>query len=130
LPFKGIIMEIRSIGNNQTAPAIADNAPAPASPALESKPAAAPVEPEAAVQQPGTNSSAVQVAEALKSINNTIQTLAQNVEFSIDEDSDRAIVKVIDRETKEVIRQMPTKEALEIAKALDRVQGLLIRQQA
>jgi len=29
-----------------------------------------------------------------------------------------------------VIRQMPSAEALEIAKALDRLQGLLIRQQA
>ena len=82
------------------------------------------------MQQPGVNPPAAQVTEALKNINKTIQTLAQNVEFSIDEESDRAIVKVVDRETKEVIRQMPTKEALEIAKALDRVQGLLIRQQA
>ncbi len=74
--------------------------------------------------------SIAQVAEAVKGINKAIQTISQNVEFSIDEDSDRAIVKVIDRETKEVIRQMPSKEALEIAKALDKVQGLLIKQQA
>lgn len=123
-------MEIRSIGNNQVATVMADKGVTTAAPALESKPAAAPAQLQAAVQQPNVEPPAAQVADALKSINKTIQTLAQNVEFSIDEESDRAIVKVVDRETKEVIRQMPTKEALEIAKALDRVQGLLIRQQA
>ena len=40
------------------------------------------------------------------------------------------IVKVVDRETREVLRQMPTQEALEIAKALDRTQGLLIKLEA
>lgn len=123
-------MEIRSVGNNQTTVVSADKGPAPAAPAFESKPAVAPAQLETAVQQPDANPPAAQVAEALQSINKTIQVMAQNVEFSVDEESDRAIVKVVDRETKEVIRQMPTKEALEIAKALDRVQGLLIRQQA
>ena len=40
------------------------------------------------------------------------------------------MVKVIDRSTKEVIRQIPSKEMLELAQALERLQGLLIRQQA
>jgi flagellar protein FlaG len=40
------------------------------------------------------------------------------------------VVKVIDQQTKEVIRQVPTQEVLEISKAIDRAQGLLIRQQA
>ncbi|MFD2272939.1 flagellar protein FlaG [Undibacterium arcticum] len=38
------------------------------------------------------------------------------------------MVKVVDQRTQEVIRQMPSPEALEIAKALDKMQGLLIRQ--
>ncbi|HEX7633662.1 MAG TPA: flagellar protein FlaG, partial [Noviherbaspirillum sp.] len=45
-------------------------------------------------------------------------------------DTDRPVVKVVDQQTKTVIRQIPTEETLEIAKALDRVQGLLIRQKA
>ncbi|MFC6521248.1 flagellar protein FlaG [Undibacterium arcticum] len=40
------------------------------------------------------------------------------------------MVKVVDQRTQEVIRQMPSPEALEIAKALDKMQGLLIRQKA
>jgi len=70
------------------------------------------------------------VAKAVDSINETMRTLSQGIEFSIDEDSKRLVVKVVDQHTGDVIRQMPSAEALEIAKALDRLQGLLIRQQA
>ena len=59
-----------------------------------------------------------------------MKTRESGVEFTIDEDSHRTVVKVVDQETKELIRQMPSAEALEISKALDRVQGLLINQKA
>ena len=90
----------------------------------------APVATAAAVEPPKAAPSPEQVTQALKSINKTLQSLSQGLEFTIDEDSQRTIVKVVDRETKDVIRQMPSKEALEIAKALDQVSGLLIRQKA
>ncbi len=71
-----------------------------------------------------------QVGEALKSINSVLQVRSQDLEFSVDSESDRTIVTVTDKNTKEVIRQMPTREAMEIAKALDRLQSLLIKQTA
>lgn len=71
-----------------------------------------------------------QVNEAVQNINKTMQAMGQKLEFSVDEESKRTIVKVVDERTREVIRQMPSQEALEIAKALDRLQGLLIRQTA
>jgi flagellar protein FlaG len=70
-----------------------------------------------------------QLPEALKRINTVLQIRSPDLEFSID-DSARTIVKVIDTTTQEVIRQMPSKEALEIAKALERLDGLLIRDKA
>jgi flagellar protein FlaG len=70
------------------------------------------------------------LAKAVENINQTMRAMSQGLEFSIDDDSKRLVVKVVDQQTKEVIRQMPSAEALEIAKALDRVQGLLIRQKA
>ncbi len=85
---------------------------------------AAPVEKSAAVP------SLEQVQHAVTNINKSLQTLSQDLEFSVDTDSNRTIVKVVDQKTKEVIRQIPTPEALEIAKALDTVKGLLIKQTA
>ena len=91
---------------------------------------AAPAITSAAVQPPTSAPSAEQVTQALKSINKTMESLSQGLEFSIDEDSHRTVVKVVDRSTNDVIRQIPTEEALEIAKALDQSSGLLIRQKA
>ncbi|PIG29265.1 flagellar protein FlaG [Janthinobacterium sp. 35] len=71
-----------------------------------------------------------EVKQAVSDINKAMQFMSRELEFSVDTDSERTVVKVIDQQTREVIRQMPTKEALEIGKALEKVQGLLIRQTA
>ncbi|OYO30436.1 flagellar protein FlaG [Janthinobacterium sp. PC23-8] len=71
-----------------------------------------------------------EVKQAVSDINKAMQFMSRQLEFSVDTDSERTIVKVIDQQTGEVIRQMPTKEALEIGKALEKAQGLLIKQTA
>jgi flagellar protein FlaG len=40
------------------------------------------------------------------------------------------VVKVIDTETKQVLRQLPSEESLEIAKNLNSMKGLLINSKA
>ena len=92
-------------------------------------PVAVPDVPHAALQQDAASQRG-ELTNAVATINKAVQALAPSLEFSIDADSKRTIVKIVDQDTKEVIRQMPTVEALEIAKALDRLQGLLIRQTA
>lgn len=77
-----------------------------------------------------TPAHAARVEQAVKTINASLHTQRQGVEFTIDRDSQRTVVKVVDQETQQVLRQMPTQEALDIAKALDRLQGLLIKQEA
>ena len=39
-------------------------------------------------------------------------------------------MKVVDASTDEVIRQIPSEEIISIAKALDKLQGLLVEQKA
>ncbi|HEU4372950.1 MAG TPA: flagellar protein FlaG [Telluria sp.] len=122
-------MEIRPHLN--TVPAPAPQADKPASlAAVTARAEAAPTQTVIAAQQPNAPAGEDQVAHALKSINQVLQDRSQDLEFSVDADSTRTIVKVVDKNTQEVIRQMPTQEALEIAKALDRLQSLLIKQQA
>lgn len=71
-----------------------------------------------------------QVNQAVEAINKTIQSASQNLEFSVDGDTSGVVVKVVDQQTRQVLRQIPTEEALEIAKSLDKLQGLLIKQTA
>jgi flagellar protein FlaG len=63
-------------------------------------------------------------------INKALQTFSRNIQFSVDESTGKSVVKVVDMETGDLIRQMPSQEALDIARALDRLQGMLIRQKA
>jgi len=71
-----------------------------------------------------------QLKNAVDQINKTIQSLANNLQFSMEKIQGMQVVKVVDNETQQVIRQIPTEEMLDIAKRLDELQGLLIRQKA
>jgi flagellar protein FlaG len=81
-------------------------------------------------QQASKEPSREQLNKAVSALNQSSQIKTQGIEFSIDEDSQRTVVKVIDQETKEVLRQIPTKEALELAKTFDSAKGSLISQSA
>ncbi len=83
-----------------------------------------------AVQQTGATPGLDQIKHAVQDINKSLQSLSQGLEFSVDTDTKEVIVKVVDQQTKEVLRQMPSKEALDIAKALDQVLGKLIKTKA
>jgi len=71
-----------------------------------------------------------QVDAAVKKLNDAMSASAQSLEFSVDHDSKQIVVKLIDQGTKEVLRQIPSVEALEMAKSIDKMQGRLIHQTA
>ncbi|WP_192805062.1 flagellar protein FlaG [Noviherbaspirillum aerium] len=125
-------MEIRPISSNLQSNLAANDVGVSSKPVAVATSVAAPVQTSVtAVQQPGAVPSMGELSEAVKNINKTLQTKSQNIEFAVDQDSERMVVKVVDRTSGEVLRQIPSEEALEISKALDHaLQGLLIKQQA
>jgi flagellar protein FlaG len=56
--------------------------------------------------------------------------MAQDLRFTIDKETGKTVVRIIDSTTDEVIRQIPSEEVLAISKAIDRMQGLLLKQKA
>lgn len=74
--------------------------------------------------------SAKEVKEAAQKVQEFVKTMSSDLQFSVDESSGSFVVKVVDRATQDVIRQIPSEEMLAISKALERLQGLLIKQQA
>lgn len=124
-------MELQSIGNVASNVAATTSKPAHAvESAVAVKPAAAPTEVNTSIQQPVSVPSMGQLTQAVKSINKFLQDQGQNLEFTVDSDSQRTIVKVVDQDTREVLRQIPSEETLEIARALDQVTGLLVHEKA
>ncbi len=58
------------------------------------------------------------VERAAESLNDYAQSFQRDIEFSVDEELGRPIVHVVDRNTQEVIRQIPSEVALRLARNL------------
>lgn len=74
-----------------------------------------------------------ELGEAVESINQFVNAQMRTLNFSVDENSGKPVVKVVDFDTKDVIRQIPGEEVLKMASAIKRLQedlgsatGLLI----
>lgn len=81
----------------------------------------------AASTQPGRE----QIGQAVQQMQRSLPSMARNLQFSLDEETGRTVVKVVDTDTNEVIRQIPSEEALAIAQTLDKEStGLLLKQKA
>jgi flagellar protein FlaG len=70
------------------------------------------------------------VEEAVSSIKAFAQSVQRNLNFSLDESTGRVVVKVTDGDSGELIRQIPSEDALRLAESLDEVRSLLFRAEA
>lgn len=57
-----------------------------------------------------------EVLEAVQNLNDYVQNTRRELNFSVDEETGRTVVKVIDHESKKVIRQIPAEEILDVAR--------------
>ncbi len=71
-----------------------------------------------------------QVADAVEKLSKFVSNIRPEISFSVDESSGTRVVKIIDRQSKEVVRQIPSEEAIQLAQALDKLQGLFVRDTA
>ena len=120
---------------NSYATGTAPVAPAPSAAVVRSatpeRSQAAPVTPvTAAKQTSGASADDIKLDQAVEAINKFLKPVASSIEFSVDQDSGRTIVQVIDTDTQDVLRQFPSKQALAMSHELDKLQGLLIRDKA
>lgn len=118
-------MAISTIGNSGTSLPLPSAQQGDAAPAVK-MPVAVP-EP-APQQQPPSRE---QLQKAMESIKQAIEAKAPNsLSFSIDQETGETIVRITDSQTGDVIRQIPSEEMLAIARSVDRMQGLLLKQEA
>ncbi|WP_288842457.1 flagellar protein FlaG [uncultured Deefgea sp.] len=68
---------------------------------------------------------------AVKMLNDVIKASSnETLQFAIDDETDIRLVKLIDINTKETIRQFPSEEIVDIARAMQKLQGMMIRDKA
>lgn len=58
------------------------------------------------------------VEKAVAQLNDYVQSLQRDLRFTLDDELGRAVIKVIDRNSQEVIRQIPNETALQLARNL------------
>jgi len=122
-------MAIQSVGN------FGRGSPPPAAPSQATAghappPVAAPeVQLQAPPRQPAPDRA--QLEQVVKDIKQLVKPMVSNsLNFSIDDSTGKTIVRITDDETGEMIRQIPSEEMMDIARSMDKMQGLLLRQKA
>jgi len=77
-------------------------------------------------QQERTEALRDKVAE----LNDYMQNLNRSLQFSVDDESGDTVIKVVDSETEELVRQIPSEEILRARNAIEKYRGILLETQA
>ncbi len=70
--------------------------------------------------------SAPEAVSRVMEASNPLQSANRVMEFTIDPESGKHVVKIMDSTNHELIRQIPMEEALALARSLDQLKGLLL----
>ncbi len=75
-----------------------------------------------------------QLKQAVKDANSVFQQTQRNLQFKVDDETNELVVKIVDKESGDVIRQIPSEEMLSLIKRMQELetdqQGLVIRDKA
>jgi flagellar protein FlaG len=66
-----------------------------------------------------------EVEETVASLNQAMKLLERGINFEVDEGSERTIIKVVDRETMDVIKQIPSEDLLKVIEHMHEMQNIL-----
>lgn len=103
--------------------------PAPVEPSPSKRPdARQPVEAVKETDPPATDRGTLE--QAVSAIQEYAKASERQLDFSIDDSTGQVVVKVIARHSGEVIRQLPSEEALKLAERLEDANSLLFMTQA
>ncbi len=103
---------------------IADSTPIPAAAGATAS------SPPAAEPEPDTAPDPIALQKLADQLTQSVGMSGQQVQFSVDDATGKTVLRVTDAESGAVLRQIPGDEALSMARILDRMQGVLIRQKA
>lgn len=73
------------------------------------------------------DASANELQQAIDDISSNMEMMQKGLAFNIDEESGVQVVKVVDIKTGDLIRQIPNQEALDIARKLSEITGVLMK---
>jgi flagellar protein FlaG len=86
--------------------------------------------PKQAIEQERPLQNAGEFSDLVRDINTLVNQVASTkISFDVDDDTGRAIVRVLNKETGEVIRQVPPEELLTLVARMQQLSGLIFNQE-
>lgn len=70
------------------------------------------------------------VEAAVSKLSDYVQNYQRDLRFSVDQATGRTVIKVVDSETDEVIRQIPPEHVLKLVQRLESLDSLMFEEQA
>jgi flagellar protein FlaG len=93
--------------------------------------ASAEVAPQARGAAKAAEPSAAEVKAAAAKVSNAMSLRSPDaMEFATDKDTGKSVVRIVDTKTGKLIQQIPSEQVLEMAKSIDKMQGLLLDHKA
>ncbi|MDH5361091.1 MAG: flagellar protein FlaG [Gammaproteobacteria bacterium] len=83
---------------------------------------------EASVETESANAEPLEAV--VENVNDYVQNVQRQLSFSIEKESGKTVIRVVDSATDELVRQIPSEEFLELAKALEKAKGILLQAEA
>lgn len=75
---------------------------------------------------PDTDTSLKDINQVVEELNNKVQNIRRELHFAVDDESGYTIITVVDTESEEVIRQIPSEEVVALSRHLEQHAGLLM----
>lgn len=71
-----------------------------------------------------------QLESVVANMQSAMQSIRRDINFQLDDSTGRVVVKVVDGSSGEVVRQIPSEDALELAARLEDMRSLLFSEEA
>jgi len=68
--------------------------------------------------------------DVVSELNNLVRELHRELQFSVDDESGETVIKVVDRETDEVVRQIPSEDVVRLRQRLQEAAGAIFQDSA
>ena len=76
------------------------------------------------------NRTSEQIQQGVERLNNAAQQASQNITFSVDPDTRKIVVKVVDQLNQDVLYQFPAEDALKLSASLEQLSGVFFDHKA
>lgn len=70
------------------------------------------------------------IQQDIEAINAQFKSLNKSIQFSVDESTKDVVVKVVDKDSGEIITQIPPEEVLQLRERLQEMSGLFVKETA